>query len=221
MLQSLATIHLSPSCHRQLTIVSGIFRDPGGGLFRKGASSLLTFSMWRSSLAYAFRSALQQQTVHTLSNQWISEKAGLDISMQWPTAQDIILRCTGDLHVSNRCTEVQVYYHVHYIAASTLVIWYTKTRPRIGLGSHTLCREEGFGHAATINLSPRQKPVTNEFMLFIALSWSGNYGTMRLAYYLTAMLNLIIGFLDDKLCVSCSVTRLFLSLQRVSLARLV
>ena len=58
------------------------------------------------------------------------------------------------------------------------------------------------------NLSPMR------FMLFIVLSWSGNYGTMCLAHYLTAMLNLIIGFLDDKLCISCSMTRLFLSLQR-------
>ena len=45
VLQSLATIYLSLSCHWQLTIVSGFFRDPGGGLSRKGASSLRTFSM--------------------------------------------------------------------------------------------------------------------------------------------------------------------------------
>ena len=49
------------------------------------------------------------------------------------------------------------------------------------LASHTLHREEGFGHAATIELLPWKLPVTNEICALRRLhplSWSSNYITM-------------------------------------------
>ena len=45
------------------------------------------------------------------------------------------------------------------------------------LASHTLHRDDGFGHTATIELSPRQKLVTNEINTLHKLhllSWSSN-----------------------------------------------
>ena len=51
----------------------------------------------------------------------------------------------------------------------------------ISLASHTLRREEGCGHVATIELLTRQKlAVTNEIRAvrrLYPLSWSGNYVT--------------------------------------------
>ena len=55
----------------------------------------------------------------------------------------------------------------------------------LSLASHTLCREEGSGHAASIELSPRQKlDMTNQIHAVRRshpLSWSSSYVTTCLA----------------------------------------
>ena len=51
---------------------------------------------------------------------------------------------------------------VHRPVHSKITLTYSLT----SLASHTLCREEGSGHAATIELSPRQKlDVTNQIRM--------------------------------------------------------
>ena len=84
-------------------------------------------------------------------------------------------------------------------------------------------REEGSGHAATIELSPRQKlAVTNEIRTLHRLhllSWSSNSFTICLANvsYITALFDNCV---PRRQLVRCSVTRPFLSLQRVWLPKL-
>ena len=85
------------------------------------------------------------------------------------------------------------------------------------LASHTLCREEGSGHAATIELSPWQKlDVTNQNCTLRRshpLSWStfmSRVKQMSVSYYLTAVFDNCVP--RQKLD-GCSLSRLFLSLQ--------
>ena len=94
--------------------------------------------------------------------------------------------------------------------------------PRTSLASHTPSqREEGSGHAATIELSPRQKLVrTNQIRALrrshrrchgVQLRHNVFSGRMSAAYYLTAMVNNCV---PRRQLGSCSVTRPFLSLRR-------
>ena len=92
------------------------------------------------------------------------------------------------------------------------------------LASHTLRREEGSCHAATIELSSRQKlDVTNQIRALRRshlLSWStimSRVQRISVFYYLTAVFDNCIPW---RQLGSCSVTRPVLSLHRVWLARL-
>ena len=94
------------------------------------------------------------------------------------------------------------------------------------LASHTLrMREEGSGHAATIELSPWQKlDVTNQIHalhrphpLSRSTITSKRIERMSASYYLTAMCDNCVPWQQLG---SCSMARPFLSLRRVLLARL-
>ena len=92
------------------------------------------------------------------------------------------------------------------------------------LASHTLRREEGYGYAATIELSPRQKlDVTNQIHALRKsdlLSWNtimSHVQQISAFYCLTAMFDNCV---PRRQLGSCSVTGPFLSLRRVWLVRL-
>ena len=73
------------------------------------------------------------------------------------------------------------------------------------LANHTLRREERFGHAATIQLSPWQKLAVTEIRTLRRLHhllWSSNYITKCLGDVSILLCNsavLMIAFLDDNL----------------------
>ena len=90
------------------------------------------------------------------------------------------------------------------------------------LSQATSFTEEGSGHTATIELSPLQKlDMANQIRALCRshlLSWSTScVKWMSASCYLTAVVDNCVS--RQQLC-SCSVTRPFLSLQRVWLARL-
>ena len=89
------------------------------------------------------------------------------------------------------------------------------------LGSHTLRREERSCHAATIELSSRQKlDVTNQIRAFVDHICCHEVQLCHVfsgSYYLTTVFDNCI---PQRQLGSCSVTRPVLSLHRVWLARL-
>ena len=106
-----------------------------------------------------------------------------------------------------------------FIHSATLVTLFS-----CSLASHTLHREKGSGHTATIELSSRQKlDVTNQIRTLCRshpLSWStitSRVQWMSASYYLTTMFNNSVPW---RQLGSDSVTRPFLSMRRVWLARL-
>ena len=85
------------------------------------------------------------------------------------------------------------------------------------LASHTLRREEGSGHTATIELSPQQKlDVTNQIHTVDRIRCHGVQSCRVLSRCLTAVFDNCI---PRQQLDGCSVTRLFLSMRRVWLVR--